>query len=41
VVHNPAGLRLRKNARIMQLVFFALDAPAEKTYAGQYQNENK
>ncbi len=41
VVHNPAGLRLQKNARIMQLVFFGLDAPAEKTYAGQYQNENK
>ena len=41
VVHNPAGLRLQKDARIMQLVFFGLDAPAEKTYAGQYQNENK
>ncbi len=41
VVHNPAGLRLQKNARIMQLVFFGLDAPAEKTYTGQYQNENK
>lgn len=41
VVHNPAGLRLRKNARVMQLVFFGLDVPAEKTYAGQYQNENK
>jgi dUTP pyrophosphatase len=41
VVHNPAGIRFRKNARVMQLVFFGLDAPAEKTYAGQYQNENK
>ena len=23
------------------LVFYGLDAPAAKTYAGQYQNENK
>lgn len=41
VVHNPAGVRLRRNARIMQLVFFGLDAPAEKVYSGRYQNENK
>jgi dUTP pyrophosphatase len=41
VVSNPAGIRLRKDARVLQLVFFELDAPAEKTYAGRYQNENK
>ena len=41
VVHNPAGLRLKRNARVLQLIFYALDAPAAKTYAGQYQNENK
>ncbi len=41
VVENPAGLRLQRDARIIQLVFFGLDAPAEKTYAGLYQNENK
>lgn len=41
VVHNPAGIRLKRNARVLQLVFFGLDAPAAKTYAGQYQNENK
>ena len=41
VVHNPAGIRLKVNARVLQLVFFGLDAPAEKTYAGKYQNENK
>lgn len=40
VVHHPAGIRLRKNARIAQLVFFSLDEPAEKIYAGTYQNEN-
>lgn len=41
VVHNPAGIRLKRNARVLQLVFFGLDAPAAKTYSGQYQNENK
>ncbi len=41
VVHNPAGLRLKRDARVLQLVFYGLDAPAAKTYAGQYQNENK
>jgi dUTP pyrophosphatase len=41
VVHNPAGIRFRKNTRVMQLVFFGLDAPAEKTCAGQYRNENR
>jgi dUTP pyrophosphatase len=41
VVSNPAGIRLKKNARVLQLVFFELDAPAAKTYAGRYQNENK
>ena len=41
VVSNPAGIRLKKDARVLQVVFFELDAPAEKTYAGRYQNENK
>lgn len=41
VVHNPAGLRLKKNARVLQLVFYELDAPAAKTYQGKYQGENK
>ena len=41
VVENPAGLYLRKDARIIQLIFFGLDEPAEKTYAGLYQDENK
>lgn len=41
VVHNPAGLRLKRDARVLQLVFYALDAPAAKTYAGRYQDENK
>ncbi len=40
-VSNPAGIRIKKDARVLQLVFFELDSPAEKTYAGRYQNENK
>ena len=40
VVHNPAGLRLKRNARLMQLVFLKLCAPSEKVYSGIYQNEN-
>ena len=40
VVYNPAGLRLKKNARLLQLVFMSLDADAEKIYTGAYQCEN-
>jgi dUTP pyrophosphatase len=40
VVYNPHGLRLKKNARLMQLVFLRLGKEAEKVYAGKYQGEN-
>ena len=40
VVYNPHGLRLKKNARIMQLVFLRLEKDAEKVYSGIYQGEN-
>jgi dUTP pyrophosphatase len=40
VVYNPAGLRLKKNARLLQLVFMYLCNDAEKTYQGAYQGEN-
>jgi dUTP pyrophosphatase len=40
VVHNPGGIKLERDARIIQLVFFGLDSPVEKTYAGLYQGEN-
>ena len=40
VVHNPSGLRLKKNARLMQLVFLRLENEAEKLYEGRYQGEN-
>lgn len=40
VVYNPAGFRLKKDARIMQLLFYTLDTEVEKGYSGMYQNEN-
>ena len=40
VVYNPHGLRLKKNARLMQLVFLRLEKDAEKLYDGKYQGEN-
>jgi dUTP pyrophosphatase len=40
VVYNTAGLRLKKNARLLQLVFMRLGSNAEKNYTGKYQGEN-
>ena len=39
VVTHPDGIELTESARIVQLVFFQLAEPAERTYAGAYQNE--
>ncbi|MFA4983020.1 MAG: deoxyuridine 5'-triphosphate nucleotidohydrolase [Candidatus Micrarchaeia archaeon] len=41
IVHNPKGIVLHKNAKVMQLVFVRLEAKAEKGYDGQYKGENK
>jgi len=38
VVHNPKGIRLKQNARIVQLVFFSVEE-VQKGYNGIYQNE--
>jgi len=40
VVHNVAGFRLQRDARIAQLVFFPLSAPDDRGYDGGYQGEN-
>jgi len=40
VVHHTGGLLLEKNARVVQLLFFELDAAADKLYQGKYQGEN-
>lgn len=38
-VHHPNGLRLARNARLLQLIFFRLDSPT-RGYDGRYQREN-
>ena len=40
VVHNEKGFRIKKNARLLQLIFFKLDKDVDKGYSGVYQNEN-
>ena len=40
VVSNPAGFRVQRDARSLQLVFFALDEPVAEGYWGAYQGEN-
>ena len=40
VVHNPSGLRLKRNARLIQLVFMRLEKKSEELYEGRYQGEN-
>jgi dUTP pyrophosphatase len=40
IVTNPAGIRLQRDARLMQLVFFTLNAATAQGYDGAYQNEN-
>lgn len=39
-VVNPAGMRLERAARVLQLVFFTLEAPTTRGYDGAYQGEN-
>jgi dUTP pyrophosphatase len=40
VVENPAGLRLARDARLMQLVFLTLTRQTARGYDGAYQGEN-
>lgn len=39
-VLNPAGYRLQRGARVVQLVFMRLGAPAAEGYGGRYQHED-
>lgn len=41
LVHNPRGITLHKDAKVMQLVFVRLESPAQKGYEGKYKGENK
>lgn len=40
VVANPAGFRLERDARVLQLVFFGLGEAVTEGYRGTYQGEN-
>lgn len=40
VVYNPQGLRLHRNARIIQMVFFLLSGEVTQGYRGVFQGEN-
>lgn len=40
VVLNPDGFRVRRDARVMQLVFLGLAASTTTGYAGRYLDEN-
>ncbi len=39
-VGNPEGLRLKKGAKVAQMVFYKLASPADELYQGIHQNEN-
>ena len=40
VVSNPAGFRVTRDARLLQLVFFGLGETVSAGYGGAYQGEN-
>jgi len=40
VVFNENGFKVKKNARVLQLLFFRLGEEVKKGYSGVYQNEN-
>jgi len=39
-VDNPSGFKVKKDARIAQMIFFTLDEAPSVGYTGYYQNEN-
>ena len=38
--NTPAGFRVEKDARVMQLLFYHLNTEVAERYSGRYQNEN-
>jgi len=40
IVHNLNGFKIKRNARLLQLLFFRLGEEVHKGYSGIYQNEN-
>jgi dUTP pyrophosphatase len=39
VVYNPAGFRVARDTRVLQLVFFRLETPVQEGYRGRFQGE--
>lgn len=39
-VFNPSGLKIKKNARVVQIVFLKLSNPTSEVYNGVFQGEN-
>jgi dUTP pyrophosphatase len=40
IVHNSAGFHIKKDARVVQLLFMRLETAAGQGYSGRYMNEN-
>lgn len=40
VVNNPAGFRVQRDARVMQLIFMGMSEATAEGYRGRYQLEN-
>jgi len=40
IVHNPAGFYIKKDARVVQLIFMRLENAVLQGYDGRYMNEN-
>jgi dUTP pyrophosphatase len=40
IVYNSYGFRIKKNARLIQLMFFKLPKPVSSGYTGRYHGEN-
>ncbi|MGA9141584.1 MAG: deoxyuridine 5'-triphosphate nucleotidohydrolase [Methanocella sp.] len=40
IVHNPSGFYIKKDARVVQLLFMRLDSAVQQGYSGRYMNEN-
>lgn len=39
-VANPNGINIKRNAKMVQLMFLSLDKPVEQSYAGIFKDEN-
>ncbi|MBI4234328.1 MAG: deoxyuridine 5'-triphosphate nucleotidohydrolase [Chloroflexi bacterium] len=40
VVYHPLGFRVARDSRVLQLVFYRLEAPVAEGYQGRFQREN-